>query len=79
MSDHFFACAPGNVEAALGNPQKLIVVGTSTAGSSDIELRVPDALAGEAGTVGDRQRMTVILFLEALLGYFADHKLPIGG
>lgn len=85
MSDHYFAVLPGNVEAAVSNPQGKIVVGTSSAGESYIELRVPDALVGEAGSVGDRQRITVVQFAQALREYFANAakytaaNWPIGG
>ena len=85
MADHFFAILPGNVESAVSDPQKFVIVGTSTAGPTYIEVRVPDALAGQAGTVGDRQRMTVQLAMEALEQYFNNAvryttpNWPIGG
>lgn len=57
----------------------------NTTGQAVIEVRVPDALAGEAGTVGNRQRMTVQLAMEALEQYFNNAvryttpNWPIGG
>lgn len=78
---------------AIGTNYTITAVATGTAtppasnttGKAVIELRVPDALAGEAGSVKNRQRMTIQLACEALEQYFNDAvryttpNWPIGG
>lgn len=74
MADHFFGILPGKAAQAVGQPDSAIVVGTSTAGATYIELRIPDALVTSL-----KMRETVELAIEAFEQFFAQHKLTLGG
>lgn len=78
MADHFYAVLPAKAGRAIMAPDGNIVVGTGTAGSTYIELRVPDVLFSDAA-IRHRARLVLREAIEALEEYLSNHKLPLGG